>query len=114
MNVEVSDKTHDMLRELAEKFGTTVEYLWPLLVGHRKVEAAVWLIVGIVVPAISIGLLALLFWLTWDDDEREAHETRLIAFIAGLIFSFAAIVPALSEVKSYFYPEAAVVMELMK
>jgi hypothetical protein len=36
---EMDDKTYEMLQQLAEKFGTTVEYLWPAMVAHARWEA---------------------------------------------------------------------------
>ena len=101
----MNDKTEQLVRELAEKLGTTVEHLWGVLVQQAPIAAATnTLLLGI--AGILTALVVRTAVRLWKDGEEEAAITA--TFVSGLmaLASFVALccfAPAIAA--GFFNPE---------
>ena len=75
-----------LLKELAEKLGTTVEHLWKVLLQQTQVEIAlcnlwmgIWLWGGI--GLIVLAIIIIIFVVKSDEDEIGAFGVVIIIFI---------------------------------
>ena len=107
----MTPELQNTLAALANKLGVSVEYLWPKLVGHAKVDAWTGIIFG------SIGMVVVVFILKWafkvireDDDLFPAGV--LTAIIAGI---FAIVLPIMvaCSISNACYPEASALHSLI-
>jgi hypothetical protein len=108
MNPEVSK----LLADIAAKLGTTIEYLWPKLVGHAQAVATthfyVWMIGGVALAIIAIALLAPAFLA--DDDKFETCMASIVFIGLSLCCAFG----AADNYANKKFPEAAALQELVK
>jgi hypothetical protein len=106
------DKIAPLLEQLAAKFGTTVEHLWPHLVGHARVTAIVWTTFGIL--TVLSGLIPLKGYLDLRDKDHygvgEERALRVAAFIALLLIGCAIVCFSIPDI---VYPEAAAIKSLI-
>ncbi|HYF35121.1 MAG TPA: hypothetical protein VD994_07535 [Prosthecobacter sp.] len=96
-------KIAEMLEKLAGKLGTTVEYLWPKMVGAERVEAICWMIglcgLGFIIFFVCMVVSA------YVNDVEEKWAMRAAGFIAGWVFALF----SLAHVPDFVYPEAAAI-----
>lgn len=71
-------KNNELLRELAEKLGTTVEHLWQVLVKQAAL--------GAFDAVLGMVFAGLILWLCryWIKIQKESEEIGLIQFVAGI------------------------------
>ena len=87
----MSASTEQLIRELAEKLGTTVEHLWGVLVKQAAVEAvisAVWVMLPTALGLLWIGWV-LRSWKHLKNDELEQTAvvgvTLCVVVVLGII-----------------------------
>jgi hypothetical protein len=83
MNTEIAKQVSEVLDVLAQKFGSTVEHLWGILIKQAYVEgiiSLVWVIISIIVGTISIKYIIKFF-----KEEDDGWEGMLFAICFGLI-----------------------------
>jgi hypothetical protein len=106
----MNNNTYELLKQIADKLGTTVEYLWPRLLGHVKMQALIQGIGGILMILSSIALYKLgrFFWSKktghWLDDDGW-NIGAVFTYITGAVMIVIGICVALSAIPDYFYPE---------
>ena len=78
----MSDKTEQLVRELAEKLGTTGEHLWGVLIQQAAINAVTsWLIV------IVMGVfLAIAYQVVNKNTTKTENWTNEGAFLAWMVF----------------------------
>ena len=95
---KVADKALGLLEQLAQKLGTTVERLWPILVAQMRAEGQVYLavslILGVALSAVAIYLNRLRAKLLAErvakkDDLMEPPE--ILALMIGAAAAVAAV-----------------------
>ena len=105
MNPEITN----LLSGLANKFGTTVEYLWPLLLKHEVATSILSLtcccVIGLVIAIAS----AFLFRWGW----RTEEESGLFFGSIGLFVGMLILALGLSEISDIVVPEAAVIKSIV-
>ena len=108
------DKTTELLKALADKLGTTVEYLWPIMVAHQRIDA--------IVIIVSSGLLAaalLVAWCCFLPTALKAYKQEYgdpMVFIPHVVLAitfFIVTAISLSGISDAMYPEAAAIKELL-
>ena len=96
------------LAELANKLGTSVEYLWPLMVKHEVATSVTVMVAGLI---LSIGLFFIAYKLyrnTRDDYYSDTFPAIVVACL-GLILA----VFSLAEIPDIIVPEAAAIKSLL-
>lgn len=96
------------LAELANKLGTSVEYLWPMMVKHEVATSVTALVVGLIA---SIGFFFIaykLFRCANDDGCGDFFPTILAACLGLLLAVF-----PLTEIPDIIVPEAAAIKSLL-
>lgn len=106
MNPEVTK----LLSELAAKMGTTIEYLWPKLVGHAQAEATV-LFWGLTILGglILLAALACFLWGLFGDGDEGSFFGAIIATLLCVLAG----IGAASQYADKRFPEAAVIQKLL-
>lgn len=97
------------LAELANKLGTSVEHLWPLMVKHEVATSVTALVAGSI---FSIGLFFLAYKLyryTSDDGDGVFDFPVIMAACLGLMLA----VFSLAEIPDIIVPEAAAIKSLL-
>lgn len=74
------EKVGDVLQQLADQLGTTVEYLWPILVRQQKIEG----IFGLVIFSLLIITALIILKKTWNKKWETEGEPTVTGF-AGAI-----------------------------
>lgn len=119
------ERVADVLQQLADKFGVTVEYLWPLLVQHVKMEYAIWSVTELLIIFLAPVVLTLsirgLMKSVSDDyiANLEGQSAGLFVFclLVTLVygaFTIAALVSIPSTIANFYVPEAAVIKDIIK
>jgi predicted PurR-regulated permease PerM len=105
----MNDNLSNILAALAQKLGTTVDYLWPLLVKQARVEAIIALTCGCVFGI----LLSILSVKSFRHGWKEGEEGWMLL---GIVLACGAI-PLLgwgiSNIPSVLVPEATVIHQLI-
>ncbi len=114
---QVTTNVTDLIRELAEKMGTTVEHLWPTLVQYTQAKALVDVGIGIFILLIAVALgLYGGIWL--KKESRKAPIDRNEAVWAVLLAAIGALLAAVSimgiSLPAVFSPEGAALQALIK
>lgn len=104
------------LAKLAEKLGTSVEYLWPILL---KKEVMDWYAnTGISLLLFIIGLIITKkIWNWCKKENKEFYFDEYIPFFCSCITTFTVgalpLLIQLSHISTIFYPEATVIHNLL-
>ena len=104
----------EILKSLADKLGTTVELLWPKLVGYERVVAQTY-VTGfkwfwIVFPIFWFGGTALLAYMSDDDFGAGWFIFGGIVFLVCLLITALGLPPSIAAVN---FPEAAALKTLL-
>ena len=106
-----------LLEELAKQLGTTVEYLWPILIAKTKMD---WL-VHTVISGLFAAVSAIVLWrglrLKGDLFDWEGEPTRkfILVLVGAIVLGVSGLVflGRISDLSTFFDPEAAVIRDLM-
>ena len=100
------------LAKLAEKFGTTVEQLFPILVAKERLDAIVCVGVALILWGIAKPLWKRLYPIAdiWDDGKGAAVASGLVGFSLILLI---VTLCAIGSISTIVYPEAAVIKSLL-
>jgi len=99
----MNEQTTRLIEQLAQKLGTTAEYLWSVLVAQAKVEA----IIGIALVSSTILLTVLLIYLhnkfSKESNEEmsiyyDKEEIVIIPMVIGAITVFILIIASLCSI----------------
>ena len=96
-----------VLAELANKLGTSVEYLWPLMVKHEVAGSVTALVVCIVTSIVSFFAAYKLFRLIGEDD--GVVFPMVLCALLGLCLAPL----GLAEIPDIIVPEAAAIKSLL-
>lgn len=96
------------LAELANKLGTSVEYLWPMMVKHEVATSVTALVAGLVF-SIGFFFLAYKLYRCADDDVCGDTFPAFLAACLGLLLA----VFSLTEIPDIIIPEAAAIKSLL-
>lgn len=107
MNPEVTK----LLSDLASKLGTTIEYLWPKLVGHAQAEATAWFWVFVLMGSLLVIAAAacFLYLLLGDGEEGSFFGGILCIGISLVVFLGAA-----TQYADKRFPEAVAIHRLTR
>jgi len=111
----IMDEIADVLRGLADQLGTSVEYLWPLLVKQTQIDY-----VGMLLFLVVVTLVAAYIdkksrrpddWF----EEYEINPSYYIGFIARIlsIFLFVRALLHVAHISQFIVPEAATIERLL-
>ena len=95
------------LAELANKLGTSVEYLWPMMVKHEVVTSVTALVVCSVISIASLFAAYKLFRLIGENEE-VVFPMLLSALLGLCLLPF-----GLAEIPDIIVPEAAAIKSLL-
>ncbi len=102
----MNEKTEVLLRELAEKFGTTTEYLWEILVRQAPISGTIGIISHI---AIVCALLFFFFFLPRSGIKETDECLYALLWVAGacaaIIFSVGILCDLPSHIIAIVNPE---------
>ena len=107
----MNDQTTQLLRELADKLGTTTEYLWGILVAQAPISATVSLVT--LVGGIIIGCVLWACGIMWQKAlllKGERHKDGpfaliIIGFMIVGVLSFILMIEAPSIMAGFYNPE---------
>lgn len=111
------DKLTDLLERLAEKLGTTVEYIYPHLVDYYVAKEVV---LALVVASIFLMLTIVFIYATkkadWkeNDGETPACCIQVISGVFALVMFFALVVVLSSAIVALYTPEGFTLNELLE
>lgn len=89
-SVDVGKNIAQLLQQLADKIGTTVEQIFPWYVKQQVIEGTVFILVSSL--AIILGMIMILLSykkMNWKVD--DGHELPNMTFVAGCIIAFVAL-----------------------
>ena len=121
----MTPELQNTLAALAQKLGTSVEYLWPLLVRHTYINSLMLLIAksGIAFAgfvAVVIALRVRFFsaiakkpYIERSDDEDDLMTVWAMTLVAGGAFFILFSLFALMDVGDVMVPEAAAIRSIM-
>ena len=93
-----------LLNVLADKFGTTGEHLWGVLVKQQLVEAKAELVIGFLwlgLVLTCIGIMVVAYKKMCDDDDDDGEVVSVILFIGGFLIFIFLIFAGISFYESY-------------
>lgn len=112
----MNPELQNTLAQLAQKMGTTVERLWPMLVEKQKLDSLLILIsfgvLGVVSLLIVLVCVFKMIWPSRNDFFYDFPFEMPILFFGFTTIIFSAV--AISAIPDYVYPEAATVQTLIK
>ena len=114
MKEQVYNDVKELLKQLAEGLGTTVEYLWPIMIQREIAFALGWLIVGAICSICIVWLTVML----WRKEQKGTFDTDCVAptlaTILGaiLIIAYAVHIPAI--IARLVAPEYYAIMGLLE
>lgn len=102
----MTPELQNTLAALANKLGTSVERLWPILVAEKRLDSIIAIVIGATFTTLAViffrkGLEA--------DDEMDRAAVLVVTSIAFVI----GVLVAGGFVSSAVYPEAAVITKLL-
>jgi len=104
-----TQKMTKLLEQLAEKLGTTSEYLWDILIQQAPISATITLCQLLMFGLFIVVWIKYLKWGIKNDELDEFSIHTFILFIGGLvliIFIFASIFEGIPDlINGYFNPE---------
>ena len=110
----MNEQTDKLIRDLAEKLGTTTEHLWRVLVKQAPISAITKL--GLLV-VVAIGILGLVkaFWFSFQKFKKADYGCEegwvgccvacVVLIIAGLVFTLMALTDLDLILAGFFNPE---------
>ena len=114
MEAKAIDSADGLIRDLAEKLGTTVDHLWPKYVEYVYVDALSWIIVNCTM-ALLLFFVSIRFWrknfevLESDGDKIPVGKIVSVALVlfAGSLawFSIGECLPAILNPDGYALQE---------
>jgi len=111
--------TEKLLETLANKLGTTTEYLWGILLKQAPIYATVSLIQVLVIWGFGIVLYIIHGHLSNDENEHSYYNQDLysivmcIVFIMWIILSLLSLFELYNIVNGYFNPEYWALKEIL-
>lgn len=96
----MNDKTLDLLTRLADKFGTTVEHLWGVLIKQAAITAVAEIVMAMVMVAAWVWMFRFVRGKTTEKPETndryaQAEWEQDGALIAWIVVSIAALITCL-------------------
>jgi hypothetical protein len=89
----MNEQTEKLLRELAEKLGTTAEHLWSVLIRQARIDA----VTSIVLLVATASFLAVLLWLARFSCKKGIDSINDDGWIfATVVFAIGAIILAVT------------------
>lgn len=122
----MNDETTQLLRELSDKFGTTAEHLWGVLISQAPISATVNLLIVVILITFSWVVIRFVYGKTrapeptekdpypsaaWDDE--AALTACLITFSATIIAVASALGMVENIVTGYLNPEYWALKQLL-
>ena len=102
-----------IIMEVAAQLGVAVEYLWPLLVQHMRVNATVHLVAGLLLLATGIAILREVSR-SWQDAKWGSDTPwRFFAAMAGIGAGILGVAVIGSSITPLLVPEAQVIYQLL-
>ena len=105
-----------LLEQLAAQLGTTVDYLWPLLVKQTQIDWVACMVVLLISDVVLLIIAKKLY--DWKPDRSNDEEiTRGVALcVTGSVFGFTAIgtMCQLGCISSLIIPEAETIRRLLE
>lgn len=98
------------LTALANKLGTSVERLWPMLVSKERFEAILGMVIGFG-GAAALAWLVCYIWPRYDElyDKFPVLTVASFSIIMGLIF----VMVAICSIPQAVFPEASAIQSLL-
>lgn len=111
----MNPELQNTLAQLAQKMGTSVERLWPMLVAKQKLDSFLIMATFGTLGAVCILILLIPVYFFIKDFKEFGIDSPsvlpiIILGLLALIFSAVSI----SAIPDYVYPEAATVQTLLK
>lgn len=98
------------LAALAQKLGTSVEHLWPMLVAKQRLDS----IVVLIFCATASAALAFCAWKVYTHKYDEFNEEfKWIPVSLCGIFSMVALACAVGEISNIAFPEVAAIKSIL-
>jgi len=111
----IMNEIADVLQDLADQLGTSVEYLWPLMVKQTQIDYVGFVLFCIVMSAIALYIDRKIprpdGWFE-ECDVNPAHLAGFIARVASILFPVVALA-LLAQVSTFLVPEAATIERLL-
>jgi hypothetical protein len=93
----MNDKTIDLLNKLADKFGTTAEHLWGVLVKQAPIQASIEIAFAVLAAGAWVSLVVLVTQKTtpperkpdarWGESAEWTDEGAFMAWVAVGVFA---------------------------
>jgi hypothetical protein len=96
----MNERTEKLLRELAEKLGTTAEHLWSVLIREAGIEAVtgIVLLIGTALSLVVFLWLTRLAWIKASDSSEDVWIFPAIVLSTGSLIFAIALAVQVSEV----------------
>lgn len=90
----------ELLQSLADKFGTTVEHLWGVLIKQAAISASVSLIISCTLVVSAIAIFKFIQKKTKEPENGNAEWREEGAFIAWFVFAIFSLVSFIIIIES--------------
>lgn len=94
------------LTKLAQSLGTSVEYLWPILVKHERFN-------NILTAVFSVIVMLAAVWINRQGHRDNSWINRTHALVVSIIMGVFGVLLLLACLPDMLYPEAAVAYKLL-
>lgn len=109
----MDENTAIILKELADKLGTTAEYLWAALLKQSVISGTV----SLVMTSATIIIAAVAVWLAWEKTTKCDFDIKMLVRVPTLFFVFViAIIIAdtlATTIAAFFNPEYWALMQIL-
>lgn len=117
----MDQNTEQLLREMAAKLGTTVEYLWPKIVGYTKMQAIMNVSLSVFFLLMIPPLLLMMRKMYRSADNFGAYSAKrdgrmaaaFTCLIASIIIFVISLLTLSTEIPVIYYPEFTAIKTLM-
>lgn len=110
----MNDQLTQLLEQLATKFGTTVEYLWGVLVMQAYVAATVTLIWFVLSVGYIIAYVVFVKHIMKRDYYDDYEPAAIIGFIFAIVAACFALFAPYEIITGYFNPEYWALKQILK
>lgn len=84
-NESMTNETNKLIQELADRLGTTVEYLWGVLIQQAPIDACTKL-TAILLLALALVVMAVYAYRkTWSDEDSKDQVIAVVLVLAGMV-----------------------------
>lgn len=106
----MTPQLQETLAALAQKLGTTVEHLWPVLVARQRLDACLGIVCGF---GFGLALAYAVYYIFKNYDDLDDMFPAALSITLGGLASLILIIMGFCNITNAVYPEVAALQSLI-